>query len=133
MSNPTGGDAQILDNDFTLRNYNLERHKVLLLLQNLLISSKQHQTFLSNYCCLLLVSINVLRYHSKSKPLGQLQNRDDPLLRLRLKLKFLNPCKGTLFQNIKKMVEHEFLEICSVSHVRICALGLIYCVWVQTT
>jgi hypothetical protein len=104
MSNPTGGDAQILDDDFTHRNYNLERHRLLILPQNFVISSKQHQSSLSNYCCLLLVWINVLKV-----PLGQLRNNDDLLFRLKLKFTFLNSCKSTLFQNFKKMVAHEFL------------------------
>jgi len=109
MSNPTVGNEQIIDDDLTLRNYNLERHRLLIFLQNLLISSKQHQRSLSNYCCLLLIWINVSRYHSKSKSLRQLRKSDDHLLRLKLKFTFLNSCKSTLLQNFKKLVEHEFL------------------------
>jgi ferredoxin-like protein FixX len=59
MSSPTGGDAQILDDDFTLRKYNLERHRPLLLLQNLLISSEQHQnSFLTIAACCLFESMS---------------------------------------------------------------------------
>jgi hypothetical protein len=84
-----------------------------LLLQNLLVANKYHHNSLRSCCCSLLVSINVLKRlyasFSKSRPLSQLQNRDSPLLRLRLMFPSFFRC--ALLPYFNKIVERELLVL----------------------
>ena len=78
----------------------------LLLLQNLHTAHKHPHNPLSSCCCSILVPINVSKHldasSGQSKPLSQLQNHHSPLLRLRLRLRFLNCLNGALLPNFNR-------------------------------
>lgn len=65
-----------------IRYWSLATQRLLLLLQNLLIPSKNPHNSLSNHCCLLPFRVNVLKHFNvcfiESRPLSQLRKKLRP-------------------------------------------------------
>jgi len=111
VSSSIGGDVRVPE-DEEIKYWNQARQG-LFLLRNLCIGSIKHPHNFLSYCCSLVVRINVIRHFdagfSHSKPLSEPLNRHGPLLKLRLRFRFISFIKGALFPNFSKVVECEFL------------------------
>ena len=94
LSSSTGGNAQVSVDT---------RQRYLLPLQVVVIANKQPRNFWSNYCCQLLVPINVFRHldvsFTKSKPLSKFQNC---YAALRLRLFSPQLLRGSLASGFRK-------------------------------
>ena len=92
-----------------IKHRNLERQRQLLPFKNVLIASNHPHNFLSSCCCSLLVRIfkHLDTGFGKFKPITALQIRHVPLLRLKLRLRFLNCYFGSLLLPNFNIMERE--------------------------
>jgi hypothetical protein len=131
--NDTGVYVQIPAGDLNKsRNCSLANLRLLLLL--LLFHNS------SSIFCSLLVPINILKdinaIFNESRTFSRLQNRHCPLLRARVRLRFLSLTRGSVLPNFNKMTELEFL-IMGFQKIEdtfsIACTGLTCWIWEQAT
>jgi hypothetical protein len=115
MPNSTGGTAQVPEYDMKSPSTIFGRERPLLVFQNLLIASKQPVIpcpVVVALCSFELMFSNTL---TRPSPLSQLQNRDIPPLRFRLRyllrfrLRYLHLFRCDLLLNFNRTVERELL------------------------